>query len=90
MAEEKKESKSLKGEIVTQMLTLATAGLGLVAALAWNSAIQDFVDKFLSAKFGQGTASKFFYAIVITLFAVFVTYHLTKLHNRFKSPSSES
>jgi hypothetical protein len=66
------------------MLALVTGGFGLVAALAWNSAIQDFVDIFLSNKFGQGTGSKFIYAIVVTVLVVFVTYQLTVLHNKFK------
>ncbi len=79
-----KTSKSLRNELITQMLALSTAGFGLVAALAWNSAIQDFVDQILSPRFGQGTASKFLYALVITVLAVFITYQLTVIHNRFK------
>ena len=38
------EDKKLHTEIVRQMLTLSTSGFGLVAALAWNSLIQEFVD----------------------------------------------
>lgn len=63
------------------MVTLSTAGLGLVAALAWNDAIQAFVreyiDKYVSV--GSGIISRFIYAIIITAIAVFVTYQLTKL-----------
>jgi len=84
MAKKPEKSRSLRLEFVTQMLALATGAFGLVAALAWNSAIQDFVDKFLSDKFGQGTWSKFIYAVVVTVLAVFITYQLTVLHNRFK------
>ena len=48
MAEaETKKQKRLKIEIVKQMLTLSTAGFGLVAALAWNSLIQDIVATYL-------------------------------------------
>jgi len=54
------------------MVTLATAGFGLVAALAWNEAIQAFVTEYVDI-------SRFIYAIIITAFAVFVTYQLTKI-----------
>ena len=64
-----------------QMVTLSTAGFGLVAALAWNEAIQafvtEYVDKYISV--GSGIISRFIYAIIITVFAVFVTYQLTKI-----------
>ena len=63
------------------MVTLSTAGFGLVAALAWNEAIQAFVaeyiDQYISV--GSGIISRFIYAIIITAFAVFVTYQLTKI-----------
>ena len=63
------------------MVTLSTAGLGLVAALAWNEAIQalvrEYVDRYISV--GSGIISRFIYAIIITAVAVFVTYQLTKL-----------
>ena len=62
------------------MVTLSTAGFGLVAALAWNEAIQAFVkeyiDQYIST--GSGIISRFIYAIIITAIAVFVTYQLTK------------
>jgi len=73
--------KKFKQELLKQMVTLATAGFGLVAALAWNEAIQAFVqeyiDKYISV--GSGIISRFIYAIVITAFAVLITYQLTKI-----------
>ena len=73
--------KKLKQELLIQMVTLSTAGFGLVAALAWNEAIQAFVaeyiDQYISV--GSGIISRFIYAIIITAFAVFVTYQLTKI-----------
>ena len=45
-SKEKKEQK-LSIELVRQMLTLATSGFGLVAALAWNSLIQEFVENYI-------------------------------------------
>lgn len=73
--------KKLRQELLKQMVVLSTSGLGLVAALAWNEAIQSFVreyvDEYISV--GSGIISRFIYAVIITAFAVFVTYQLTKL-----------
>ncbi len=67
--------------MLKQMITLSTSGFGVVAALAWNDAIQSFVkeyvDKYFSA--GSGGMSRFIYALIITVIAVLVTYELTKM-----------
>lgn len=68
------------------MLTLATSGFGLVAALAWNEAIQDFVKQFIEPRIpGSGIISRIIYAVIITIFAVFITYQLSRTASRFKS-----
>ncbi len=63
------------------MLTLATSGLGLVAALAWNELIKEIVANYIKPVVGgnSGVVSLLIYAVLITLLAVFVTYSLTKL-----------
>ena len=75
------EKKKLHKELVTQMVMLSTAGFGLVAALAWNEAIQSFVNtyvvKYISP--GSGVLSRFIYAIIITVVAVLITYQLAKV-----------
>ncbi|MBI2012341.1 hypothetical protein HYS90_00250 [Candidatus Curtissbacteria bacterium] len=73
--------KKLKQELLKQMVTLSTAGFGLVAALAWNEAIQAFVKEYIDQyiSVGSGIISRFIYAIIITAIAVFVTYQLTKI-----------
>lgn len=73
--------KQLRKELIKQLVTLATAGFGLVAALAWNEAIQAFVKEYIDQYIsrGSGILSRFVYAVLITAFAVFVTYQLTKL-----------
>lgn len=75
------ENQKLTIEIVRQMLTLATAGFGLVAALAWNSLIQTFVDDYIKKWLPSGSKimSLVVYAVVITILAVFVTYQLSKI-----------
>lgn len=65
-------------EVFKQVLALSTAAFGLVAALAWNEAIQAFVNQYFSA--GSGIWSKFFYAIVVTALAVFVTINLSRFN----------
>ncbi len=63
------------------MITLSTAGFGLVAALAWNEAVQAFVNEYVNKylSIGSGIISKFIYAVIITVFAVVVTFQLSKL-----------
>lgn len=81
MGEETQSKKDLKASIVKQMIVLSTSGFGLVAALAWNNVIQEFVNgyikPYLSA--GSGVLSLLIYAILITILAVTVTYQLTKI-----------
>ena len=88
MPKEEKQTekeKRFSEELTEQLVTLSTAGFGLVAALAWNQAIQDFVTKFVGPHIpGSGLISKFVYAILITLFAVLVTYQLSRLASRFR------
>jgi len=82
----KKEKQELKQKVVKQMFTLATAGFGLVAALAWNEAIKaffkEYVDPYLQV--GTGVLSRFVYAILVTSLAVFVTYQLSKLSQKLE------
>ncbi|MBI4037693.1 hypothetical protein HY382_01445 [Candidatus Curtissbacteria bacterium] len=73
--------KKLRMELIRQLVTLSTAGFGFVAALAWNEAIQTFVNEYIAKYVAVGPVivSKFIYAVIITSFAVFVTYQLSKL-----------
>lgn len=83
---EQKEKK-LHKELVGQMLTLATSGFGLVAALAWNSLIQEFVTTYVKRFLpeGSGLISLLIYALIVTILAVTVTYQLSKLKDKFES-----
>ncbi len=73
--------KRLQIEIITQILTLATSALGLVAALAWNNLIQElvanYIKKFLPSN--SGLISLFLYAVIVTILAVVVTMNLAKV-----------
>lgn len=88
MAKKQTEAeKKFHVEFVKQMLTLATAGFGLVAALAWNSLIQEFVNTYIKKWLpgGSGIISLLIYAILITLLAVFITYQLSKFLRRLEN-----
>ena len=80
-------NKNLHIEVVRQMVTLATSGFGLVAALAWNNVIQEFVNNYIKKYFanGSGIWSLLIYAILITALAVFVTLQLSKLLERLEN-----
>lgn len=58
----------MKVEIIDKMAALITAAFGLIAALAWNGAIQEL----FNVIFGErGTlVVMFVYAIVVTIIAV--------------------
>src|SRR5437867_1784845 len=74
-------SKGFRRDLFKQLVTLSTSGFGLVAALAWNDAIQSFVKEYIERYFstGSGVLSRFIYAILITGLAVFITYELARL-----------
>lgn len=77
----KKQDLKLHREILKQMVTLSTSGFGLVAALAWNNVIQEFVNTQIKPYLpeGSGLTSLLLYALIVTILAVTVTYQLTKL-----------
>jgi hypothetical protein len=76
--------------IVKQMLTLATSGFGLVAALAWNEVVKEFVNTSIKPYFNGGTViSLIIYAILVTGLAVLVTYQLSMLSIRLTGTEKE-
>jgi type II secretory pathway component PulF len=87
MAQTKKATnKKLHVEIVKQMVTLSTSGFGLVAALAWNSVIQEFVNTYIKKWLpaNSGIISLLIYALIITVLAVVVTIQLSKLSEKLQ------
>jgi hypothetical protein len=63
--------------IVQSMITLASAALGLVCALAWNEAIKTAMKEMLGTE--ENIAGLFTYAILATLIAVFVLLALARV-----------
>lgn len=66
-------------EYLDKIIQLVTASFGLVAALAWNTVIQETLDRFFPA--GDGLTGKYIYAVVITLVAVWATTSLARIHD---------
>jgi len=82
MAKSEEES-SFHKELVQQLATLATSAFGLVAALAWNEAIQQFVKDYIEPSIpGSGLLSRIIYALLITILAVLITYQLSRLASK--------
>ena len=59
---------SFKTEVIEKIAALVTAAFGLVAALAWNGAIQEL----FKLVFGEQSTlvAMFVYAVVVTIIAV--------------------
>ncbi len=63
--------------VMQSMIALASAALGLVAALAWNDAIKETIKLFLHGN--ESLASKYTYAVLATLLAVVVIVVLARI-----------
>ena len=86
LKKQSKKDQRLHIEIIEQMIKLSTSGFGLVAALAWNNVIQEFVNSYVKKwlPFGGGLISLLIYALIITTFAVLITVQLSKLLEQLK------
>jgi hypothetical protein len=88
---EEKKDPSLALLVAKQMVTLATSGFGLVAALAWNNLIKEFVDNYINKWLPNGGSllSLLIYALIITALAVLVTTNLTRTVDRLEKLGEE-
>lgn len=71
-------------EYISTVVTLASSGLGFVAALAWNEAVKAAIDTYLTPYIspGSGVVSKFLYAVILTFLVVVIGHELGKLVQR--------
>ncbi len=74
----------VKPSYLGTMIALATAGFGLIAALAWNKFITDIIALFL--KPGAGVWAELVYAIVITIVATVVIQTLGRIAEKDVGP----
>lgn len=63
--------------VLQSMIALASAALGLVAALAWNDAIKETIKLLMSDD--ESLSAKYTYAILATAIAVIVVLVLAKI-----------
>lgn len=77
----------MKKDVIEKIAALITAAFGLVAALAWNSAIQEV----FRVIFGEnsGLWAMITYAVVVTIIAVFVTLWIGKVSSKYAGPADE-
>lgn len=87
MKNPKKKVSKVSQEIAIQTLTLVSSSLGLVAALAWNQAIMEYVNVYIKPYFakGSGVISLFIYAIIITAITVVVALQMARVKKRLES-----
>jgi hypothetical protein len=67
----KEQTKEVKSQVAGTISTLMTVAFGLIAALAWNNAIQAIILTLLPK--GNGIMGLLIYAIIITIIAVVVS-----------------
>ena len=73
----------MSAEVLDKFSELITTALGLVAAQAWNEAIQQLFTQLLGEA-GGALAAKFFYAFIVTLIVIFATISVGRATERAK------
>ena len=73
----------MTAEVLDKFAQLITTALGLVAALAWNDAIQNVFNQYLGGA-GAELLSKFLYAGLVTLIVIFATIAVSRAADRAK------
>ena len=73
----------LTSEVLDKFTELMTTALGLVAALAWNTAIQNLFHR-VFGEAGARLAGQFLYATLITIVVIFATIVVSRAAGRAK------
>ena len=87
MSEDKQKPPTLFQEILDKFSALITAAFGLVAALAWNAAIQAFFKEFFGEQ--ETFMPMLIYASVVTIIAVIITFIVARAISKAKEKSSK-
>ena len=72
----------MKSEIIEKLAALITAAFGLVAALAWNGAIQAIFKQVFGT--AEGIGPMLTYAIIVTVIAVLATIWIGNISEKSK------
>lgn len=77
----KEKAKAAQLAVLKQMVTLSSNAFGLIAALAWNNVILEFVNTYVKKylTYGSGMISLLVYAVLITVLAVTITVQLSNV-----------
>jgi len=67
-------------EYIEKIIQFVSAAFAFVAGLAWNTAIQDLLNLYVSP--GNNLLGKIIYAITVTTIAVIVTVQLARAQDR--------
>jgi uncharacterized membrane protein len=78
----------LTGEVLDKFSGLISTALGLVAALAWNTAIQNLFN-LIFGDAGGALVGQFVYAILITIVVIFATIAVSRAAERAKKAEEE-
>ena len=70
----------MKRDVVEKLSALIIAAFGLIAALAWNGAIQAIFEKYYSS--GDGISAMVVYAVIVTVIAIIAAIWIGKLADR--------
>jgi hypothetical protein len=82
-----KKTTRFSKEVVATMISLATAAFGVVAALAWNTAITKLFERIFGTD--AQVSALFVYAVLITLIGVIVIVILGRLAARINAEPVE-
>jgi hypothetical protein len=76
MSNNNPDTNGIHNEVVSQITTLMISAFGLVAALAWNGAIQAMFKQVFGT--ADGLTAQLSYAIIVTVIVVIVTKWVSK------------
>ena len=83
---------TMKEQVLDTIAALMTDAFGLIAALAWNTAIADAVHQYFASP-GDQLMGEFVYAILVTILAVIaiilIARSIAKLKSKNPQPSDK-
>lgn len=82
----REEFRTVESEFFRTVSTMVVSAFGLVAALAWNTAITNILQRYLRS--GSNATSWIIYAVVVTMLAVLVTIYIGRLAKRYDRSES--
>jgi len=77
----------MKRDVIEKLSALIIAAFGLVAALAWNGAIQAIFKQYFGTS--ESVSAMLSYAVIVTVIAVIVTIWIGKLESKAKGPEEK-